>query len=59
MVNNLPDNVDDGGDVGFISGSRRYPGEGNGNLLQYYSLENSMAKEAWKAMVHGVTKTQI
>ena len=29
---------------------------GNGNLLQYYCLENSM--EAWQATVHGVTKSQ-
>ena len=28
--------------VSLISGSRRSPGEGNGNLLQYSCLENSM-----------------
>ena len=31
-------------------------GEGNGNLLQYFCLENSMDKGAWQATVHGVTK---
>ena len=27
------------GDVGFIPGLERFPGEGNGNSLQYYCLE--------------------
>ena len=30
------------GDLGLIPGSGRSPGEGNGNLLQYSCLENSM-----------------
>ena len=34
------------GDLGFIPGSGRSPGEGNGNLLQYSCLENSMDREA-------------
>ena len=29
------------GDMGSIPGSRRSPGEGNGNPLQYSCLENS------------------
>ena len=33
------------------------PGEGNGNPLQYSCLENSMDR-AWRATVHGVTKSQ-
>ena len=28
------------GDLGLIPGSGRFPGEGNGNLLQYYCLES-------------------
>ena len=32
-------------------------GEGNGNLLQYSSLENPMDGGAWKATVHGVAKS--
>ena len=28
------------GDLGSIPGSGRYPGEGNGNPLHYYCLEN-------------------
>ena len=33
-------------DTGSIPGSRRYPGEGNGNPLQYSFLENSMDRGA-------------
>ena len=35
------------GDLGSIPGSGRSPGEGNGNPLQYYCLENPMDKGAW------------
>ena len=54
MVKNLPANAD----VGLISGLGRSPGEGNGNPLQYYCLENPMDREAWRATVHGFTKSQ-
>ena len=30
-------------------------GEGNGNPLQYFSLEKSMDRGAWQAEVHGIT----
>ena len=33
-------------------------GEGNGTPLQYSCLENPMDGGAWKAAVHGVTKSQ-
>ena len=46
------------GDLGSISGSGRSPGEGNGNPLQYYCLENPMDGGAWWATVHRVTKSQ-
>ena len=45
------------GDLGSIPGSGRSPGEGNGNLLQYSCLENSMDWGAWEATVHGVVKS--
>ena len=45
------------GDMSSIPGSGRFPGEGNGNSLQYSCLENSMNREAWWATVHGVTKS--
>ena len=35
------------GDPGWIPGSGRSPGEGNGNPLQYSCLENPMDGEAW------------
>ena len=34
VVKNLPDNAGDRRDVGLIPGSRKSPGEGNGNPLQ-------------------------
>ena len=46
------------GDPGLIPGLGRFPGEGNGNPLQYSFLENSMDRGAWRATVHGVTKSQ-
>jgi len=44
MVKHLSINV---GDLGSIPGSGRFPGEGNGNPLQYSCLENSMDGGAW------------
>ena len=35
------------GDPGSIPGLGRSPGEGNGNPLQYFCLENSMVRWAW------------
>ena len=32
-------------------------GEGNGNPLQYSCLENPMDRGAWRAVVHGVTRS--
>ena len=46
------------GDPGSIPGLGRAPGEGNGNPLQYSCLENPMDRGAWRATVHGVTKSQ-
>ena len=46
------------GDLELIPGSGQYPGERNGNPLQYPCLENSMDREAWQATVHGVTRSQ-
>ena len=34
-------------DLGLIPGSGRFPGEGNGNPLQYSCLENLMGGGAW------------
>jgi len=44
------------GDLGSIPGLGRSPGEGNGNPLQYFCLENPMDRGAWLAIVHGVAE---
>ena len=36
----------------------RSPGEGNGDRLQYSSLENPMDRGAWWAIVYGVAKSR-
>ena len=41
---------------GSIPGSGRSPGEGNGNLLEYSSLRNSMERGDQQAAVHGAAK---
>ena len=41
------------GDPGLIPGLGRFPGEGTGNSLQYFCLENPMDRGAWWARVHG------
>ncbi|XP_070323738.1 T-lymphocyte surface antigen Ly-9-like isoform X4 [Odocoileus virginianus] len=44
------------GDSGMIPWSGRFPGGGNGNLLQYSCMENPMNRGAWQATAHGVAK---
>ena len=39
-------------------GREDFPGEGNGNPLQYTCLGNPMDRGAWQAIVHGVAKSQ-
>ena len=43
---------------GLSPGLGRSPGEGKGNPLQYYCLENPMDRGAWWVMVPGVAKSQ-
>ena len=45
------------GDMGSIARLGRSPGEGNGNPLQYFRLENPMDRGAWQATVHGVAES--
>ena len=52
-------NAGDTGDIGSIPGSGGSPGVGNGNPLQYSCLENPMDRGAWRAIAHGVPKSQI
>ena len=44
-------------DVGLIPRSRRSPGGGHGNPLQYSCLENPMDRGAWQATVHSFSKS--
>jgi len=44
--------------TGSIPGSGRFPRGGYGNPLQYSCLENPVDREAWRATVHGVSKSQ-
>ena len=46
------------GDLSSIPGLGRFPGEGNGNPLQYSCLENPMDGGAWWAIVQGVAKSR-
>ena len=44
-------------DASLIPGSGGSPGEGHGSALQDSGLENPMDRGAWRAIVHGVTKS--
>ena len=52
MVKNPPANAGDSKDMRLISRLGRFPGEGNGNLLQYSCLGNPMDRGAWQAYSH-------
>ena len=54
MVKNPTANA---GVAGLMPGLGRYPGEGNGNPLQYSCLENTMDRGAWRATVYEVAKS--
>ena len=55
VVKNPPASAGDIRAVGLIPGSGR---SWHGNPLQYSCLVNPMERGAWRAMVHGVAKTQ-
>ena len=57
LVAQMVKNACNAGDPGLIPGLGRSSGEGNGYLLQYSCLENSMEREAWQATVHGVAES--
>ena len=59
VVKNPPANAGDPRDTGWIPESGRSSGDGNGNLLHYSCLENSMDRGSWWATVHGVQKSQM
>ena len=53
LVKNPPANA---GDARSIPVLGRSPGEGNGNPLQYSSLENPMDRGTWWATVHRIAE---
>ena len=55
---NLKESDCNAGNTGSIPGKGRSPGEGNCYPLRYSCLENSMDRGAWRAIVHGITKSQ-
>ena len=57
MVKNSLANAEDIGDMSSIPGLGGAPAAGNGNLLQYSYLENSMDRGAWQTTAHGFTKS--
>ena len=57
MVENLPANAGSARDTGSIPGSGGSSAEGNGNPLQYFSLENLMDTGALQVTVHEVAKS--
>ena len=59
VVKNLSDNAGDIRDLGSIPGSGRVPGVGHGNPLQYSCLKNPTDREACRAKIQSVTKSQI
>ena len=44
------------GNLGSIPRMGRFPGEKNGNPLQYSYLENSVNKGTWQSTFQGITK---
>ena len=44
----------DAGDLGYIPGLGRSPGEGNGSPLRHSCLENPTERGAWRATARGV-----
>ena len=46
-------------ETGFDPCVRNFPGEGNGNPLQFSCLETFMDRGLWQVAVHGVTKSDM
>ena len=58
VVKNPPANAGDIRDTGSIPRLGRFPGEGIGNPLHYFCLENSTGRWAWWVTVHGAAKSR-
>ena len=55
-IKNLPANAGGARDAGWIPELGRYPGTGNGNLLQYSCQENPTDREPGRPQSMGVTR---
>ena len=51
VVKNPPVNAGDASDTGSITGTRRCPGGGNDDPLQYACLRNPVHRRAWWATI--------
>ena len=58
MVKNPAANAGDARDKALIPESGRFPGVGNGNLLQYSCLRNPMDRGAWQLQCMGLENSQ-
>ena len=58
VVKNPPANAEGSRGAGWIPGSGRSPGEGDGNPLQYSCLGNPVDRGARQATVRGVAKNR-
>ena len=56
MVKNSPANSGEAGDIVSLLELGRFPGERNGNPLQYSCQGNPMDRGAWRATVHRVAE---
>ena len=56
---NSPANAGDPGDLSLILGSGISPGGGKGNPLQNSCWDNPMERGAWRAIVCGVTESDM
>ena len=57
VVNNLPANEGETGDIVSVPGLGRASGVGNGNSLHYSCLEGAMDIGAWQATIHEVANS--
>ena len=53
VVKSPPVNAGGSRDMGLILRTGTSPEVGNGNLLQYFCLENSLDRGIWWATIHG------
>ena len=58
VLKNPPVSAGNTRDTSWILRSRKSPGKGKGNPLQYSCLGNPMDRRAWWVTVHGISKSQ-